>query len=291
MRPLTLALLTVLTLFAFAGNSLLGRMALAPGWSPSAAEAMDGRERPESGIDPASYTLIRLASGAAMLAWLSRRHRPRGGDWASALALFAYAAGFSFAYISLDTGIGALLLFAAVQITMIGAGLRAGERLHTRAVFGMGIAALGLVLLLRPGEHAPTGLGSALMLAAGVAWGVYSLRGRGSDNALAATAGNFLRAAGMAALLALAYATHLRPHGIGVLWAIISGAITSGLGYALWYRVLPQLSAVRAATVQLAVPVLAAALGVVVLSEPLTSRLLIAGALVLSGVGLSVARR
>jgi len=274
MRPFVLSALTVLTLFAFAGNSLLGRMALS-----------------DAGIDPASYTLIRLAAGALMLAWLARRQRPRGGDWTSGLALFAYAAGFSFAYVRLDTGIGALLLFAAVQITMIGAGLRAGERLHARAVFGMAIALSGLVLLLRPGPHAPAWFGSLLMLAAGVAWGVYSLRGRGSGNALAATAGNFLRATGLAALLALVYATHLRPHGIGVLWAIVSGAITSGLGYALWYRVLPFLGAVRAASVQLAVPVLAAAFGVLVLSEPVTPRLLIAGALVLGGVGLSLARR
>jgi len=269
-----LILLTVLALLAFAGNSLLGRMALGPG-----------------GIDPTSYTLIRLAAGAVTLTWLSGRQHPRGGNWASALALFVYAAGFSFAYVSLDTGIGALLLFGAVQISMILAGLRAGERLPARGMLGMVVAVLGLVLLLRPGGHAPALFGSVLMLAAGVAWGVYSLRGRGAGNPLAATAGNFLRASAFAAVLAVVFAAHLQPHGIGVLWAIVSGAITSGLGYALWYHVLPALTPVRAATVQLAVPVLAAALGVLVLAEPLSARLLIAGALVLGGVGLTLQRR
>lgn len=267
-------LLTCLTLLAFAGNSLFGRMALAPG-----------------GIDPASYTLIRLVAGALVLNALVRGRHGTAGNWRSALALFVYAAGFSFAYVGLDTGIGALILFGAVQITMIASGLRAGERLHGRVLIGMLIAIVGLMILLRPGAQAPALFASALMLSAGVAWGVYSLRGRGLGNPLAATAGNFLRASVLAAGLALIFLRQLNPHGIGVLWAVLSGAVTSGLGYALWYHVLPSLSSVRAATVQLAVPVLASALGVIVLAEPVSARLLIAGTLVLGGVGLTLLRR
>lgn len=267
-------LLTCLTLLAFAGNSLFGRMALR-----------------EEGIDPASYTLIRLLAGALVLNALVRGRHRRAGNWGSALALFVYAAGFSFAYVGLDTGIGALILFGAVQITMIASGLRAGERLHARALIGMAIAIAGLVILLRPGTQAPALLASALMLSAGVAWGVYSLRGRGLGNPLAATAGNFLRATACAALLALAFLKQLHPHGIGVLWAVLSGAVTSGLGYALWYHILPTLTSVRAATVQLTVPVIATALGVIVLAEPVSARLLVAGTMVVGGVGLTLLRR
>lgn len=274
-----LPLLTALTLVAFAGNSVLGRLALAT-----------------TSIGPAAYTLLRLASGALMLAALVHwRRRYAGGvrqagDWYGATALFVYAAAFSFSYVSVATGLGALLLFGAVQITMIVAGIIAGERLRTLHWLGLLLALVGLVLLTRPGLDAPPLLGSALMLAAGVAWGVYSLHGRRSRDPLAATAGNFVRAGVLAAALAVVVwpITPLPADGVG--YALLSGTITSGLGYALWYRVLPALSALRAASLQLTVPVLAALAGAVLVAEPITLRLVMAGALVLGGIALTLRR-
>lgn len=274
-----LPLLTALTLVAFAGNSVLGRLALAT-----------------TTIEPAAYTLLRLASGALMLAALVHwRHRyaagvRRAGDWYGAAALFVYAAAFSFSYVSVATGLGALLLFGAVQITMIVAGMIAGERPRPLHWLGLIVAFVGLVLLTRPGRDAPPLLGSALMLAAGIAWGVYSLHGRRSRDPLAATAGNFVRASVLAVALAVLVwpITPLPAAGVG--YALLSGMVTSGLGYALWYRVLPALSAVRAASLQLTVPVLATLAGAVLVAEPITLRVVVSGLLVLGGIALTLRR-
>lgn len=262
---------------AFAGNSLLCRQALA-----------------HTRIDPATFTLVRLASGAALLAGLAAA-RPRGaggaGSWASAFALFAYAAAFSFAYATLPASAGALLLFAAVQVTMIGRGLRAGEPLAPAQAAGVLLALGGLVVLLRPGLAAPPAGGALLMLAAGVAWGVYSLRGRGTGDPVRTTAGNFARAVPFALATSLAFAPHATWDARGVLLAAASGALASGAGYAIWYAALPGLGAAAAASVQLVVPVLAALGGVVLLGERATPRLAVASAAVLGGIALVIATR
>lgn len=266
--------LTSLAMLAFAGNSLLCRVALR-----------------HSGIDAASFTSIRLVAGAAVL-WLVVRMRsgalPGTGNWWSALALFAYAAGFSFAYVSLPAASGALLLFGAVQATMIGYGIRAGERLQRIQLAGLVLALTGLVGLLLPGLSAPPLLGSLLMLGAGVAWGVYSLRGKGAGDPTRVTAGNFLRAAAIAALLSLALHDGAAVDAAGLLYAVLSGALASGIGYSVWYAVLPALKATHAATVQLSVPVLAAVGGVAFLAEPLTPRLAFASVAILGGIALVI---
>lgn len=278
MRRTSIAGLTALALLAFAGNSLLCRAALR-----------------DTAIDPASFTLLRIVSGALVLALLIGLRRPaqlRVGSWASAAALFAYAIAFSYAYIGLSAGTGALILFGAVQASMLGWALLRGERFGALQMLGFALAIAGLVALLLPGLSAPP-LGSALlMLLAGVAWGVYSLRGRGAGDPTAATAGNFLRAVPMAGA-ALALALLLAPDAVqidlpGSLYAVASGALTSGLGYAIWYRALPQLRASAAATVQLSVPVITAVAGVILLSEPVSLRLVLASAAVLGGVALVV---
>jgi drug/metabolite transporter (DMT)-like permease len=270
-----IALLTLLAMVAFAGNSLLCRGALR-----------------HTGIAPAPFTVLRLASGAGML-WLltyrSRRTATTGaGDWISALALAVYAAGFSFAYVGLTAATGALLLFGAVQATMIGGGVRAGERLHLRQTAGLAIALGGLTVLLLPGLSAPPLGRAALMIAAGCAWGIYSLRGKGSGQPAAVTAGNFLRAVPLAVPLALVPQQGSRLDGLGAAYAIASGAVASGIGYVLWYAVLPWLSATTAATVQLSVPVIAALGGIVLLGEPPTVRFVAAAAAVLGGIALVV---
>ncbi|MBS1201448.1 MAG: family transporter [Proteobacteria bacterium] len=281
MSPIRTALLTALALAAFAGNSLLCRAAL--------------RDTP---IDAASFTAIRIASGALVL-WLLVRFRSarpsRAGSWPSGLALFAYAAAFSFAYLSLTAATGALLLFGAVQVTMIGTGVARGERLLGRQWVGLLLASAGLVGLLMPGLTAPPLRGALLMTAAGVAWGVYSLRGRTADagggDPLAVTAGNFARAVPMALALLLAALPWNPGSGIdmaGTGYALASGAVTSGLGYAVWYTALRGLKAASAATVQLSVPVLTALAGVVLLAEPLTLRLVLASAAVLGGIALVI---
>lgn len=267
--------LTTLTMLAFSGNSLLCRMAL---------------ER--TSIDPASFTTIRVASGAAIL-WilvqLRRGHRTgTHGNWLSALALFAYAAGFSFAYVSLTAATGALMLFVAVQATMIGHGIWMGERLRHSQNAGLVLALGGLVALLLPGISAPPLGGALLMLGAGVAWGVYSLRGKGSGDALAATAGNFVRAVPVAAALSLLAFPALTFDSSGSWYAVASGAIASGMGYAIWYTVLPSLKSAEAATVQLSVPVLAAVGGIVLLGEPVTLRLAVASIAILGGIALVI---
>lgn len=272
------AALTTLALLAFAGNSILCRMALG-----------------SQAIPPAGFTAVRLGAGAAAL-WLLVALRTGGvpkhaGQWTSAAALFAYAAAFSFAYVSLGTGTGALILFGAVQLTMILAGLRAGERPVAAEWIGLGLAVSGLVVLVFPGLTAPAPAGAALMAAAGIAWGVYSLRGRGSAEALRNTAGNFLLTVPMAALL-LAVAGGTGGWTVrGALLAATSGALASGVGYAIWYTALPSLTATRAALVQLLVPVIAAAGGVALLGEAVPLRLPVAAALVLGGVALAVTSR
>lgn len=276
MKPARLFILTLVAMVAFAGNSLLCRLALK-----------------QTGIDAASFTFIRIFSGALAL-WLIvkvRKGTRRGdGNWPSALALFAYAAAFSFAYITLSAATGALLLFGAVQATMILWGLRRGERLHVRQLAGLALALGGLVVLLFPGLSAPPLAGSILMLGAGVAWGIYSLRGRTAGDPVSATAGNFLRAVPFAAILSISLLPLVRLDLAGLGYAVLSGAIASGVGYVIWYTALPGLKAASAATVQLSVPVLAAAGGILLLGEPLTLRFLFASISVLGGIALVVVR-
>ena len=210
------------------------------------------------------------------------------GNWTSALALFVYAAGFSFAYTSLSAGTGALLLFGAVQATMILWGLHKGERLNTIQIVGFVVAAAGLVALLLPGLSAPPLIGSILMLGAGVAWGIYSLRGKGEQNPVSATMGNFVRAVPFAAAVSIIFFIRAHLDLAGVSYAMISGAIASGLGYVIWYSALPDLKAAIAATVQLSVPVLAATGGILLLEEPITLRYVLASVAVLGGILLVV---
>ena len=261
-------------MIAFASNSLLCRAALK-----------------ETSIDAASFTFIRIFSGAAAL-WLimtmRRSTSHNAGNWISAFALFAYAAAFSFAYKTLSAGTGALLLFGAVQATMILWGFRKGERLRIIQILGLLVALTGLVMLVFPGLSAPPLIGSLLMLGAGVAWGVYSLRGKTADDAIAATAGNFLRAVPFAVLVSIVMIRQARIDSLGLLYALISGAITSGVGYVIWYAALTDLKAASAATVQLSVPVLAATGGILLLGEPITLRYVIASIAVLGGIFLVV---
>jgi drug/metabolite transporter (DMT)-like permease len=285
-------LLTLFAMLAFAGNSLLCRLALK-----------------QTTIDPASFTAIRLLAGAVVL-WLIVRLRGGqqrvGGNWLSALALFAYAAAFSFAYVSLPTGVGALLLFGAVQASMILYGLSTGERLRGQQIAGLGLALLGVLGLILPGllaSQAAAGNGSLgdslLMLLAGVAWGVYSLRGRGTVDPAATTAGNFLRSVPLAAALLLGYlllavsgglpgTTGLSIDRPGLAYALASGALASGVGYSVWYAALRGLKATQAASVQLSVPAIAALGGIVFLGEPLTLRLLLASLAILGGIALVI---
>ncbi len=287
--PLRTAFATTAALTAFAANSLLCRLALRP--HPSQAEA-------PAGIDAVSFTALRLISGAIMLAivlLVARRHdRSLGfaGNWLSALALFTYAIAFSFAYISLTAGLGALLLFGAVQATMLAWGMLRGERMHVREMVGFLLAIAGLIWLVAPGlQTSPPLVGSGLMLTAGMAWGVYSLRGRGSGNPIATTAGNFAFTVPMAVLAALVSFPYLQLDLRGALLAITSGALTSGLGYVIWYHALKGLTATRAAIVQLSVPILAAALAMPLLSEQPSLRLAVAAVLILGGIALAVVRK
>ncbi|GGB90968.1 membrane protein [Marinobacterium zhoushanense] len=274
-----LALLTVVAMIAFASNSLLCRVALR-----------------ETDIDAASFTTVRLLSGALML-WMMLvirgQQRNHSGSWPSALALFAYAALFSFAYIDLAAGTGALILFGSVQATMIGYGLYTGERFTGLKWLGLFLALAGLVGLVLPGLTAPPLAASLLMAAAGFAWGVYSLRGKGAGDPSLATAGNFIRSIPFALmLLALGWAAGMLNADLpGTLWAVASGALASALGYWIWYTALPHLSATNAATVQLSAPVIAAIAGVLLLDEVLSLRLLLASAAILGGIALVIQQR
>jgi len=265
-------LFTALAMIAFAGNSLLCRMALM-----------------HTSIDAASFTSIRILSGALVL-WLivTARGEKIGteGSWYSALALFSYAAGFSFAYVSLTAATGALLLFGAVQATMVSFGLWKGERLHRRQLAGLLLASGGLFGLLLPGLSAPPLLPAMLMLCAGIAWGIYSLRAKGAANPIRTTAGNFMRAVPFAAGLSVVMFFRLSLDGSGVLYAIASGGLASGVGYAIWYTALRGLNSTSAATVQLSVPVIAALGGVAFLGEAITLRLLLTSTAILGGIAL-----
>jgi len=276
MSRLRIATATTLALLAFAGNSLLCRLALKL-----------------TAIDAASFTCLRLASGAAML-WIIVTIRQRAfsaqGNWLSAAALFVYAAGFSFAYTMLNTATGALLLFGAVQATMIGYGVWTGERLRPAQAAGLALALGGLVALLLPNLQAPPWRASLLMLAAGVAWACYSLRGRGSGDATRVSAGNFLRAVPMALALGLSMRQGLTYDGAGIAYAMLSGAVTSGIGYAIWYTALPGLKATTAASLQLSVPVLAALGGVLFLREVLTLQFIASSLAILGGIALVIWR-
>jgi len=271
--------LTAVAMLAFAANSLLCRLALQ-----------------RQGIDPASFGSIRLVSGAITLALVLRfRAQPSSSsgraDWLAAAMLFAYVAFFSFAYLSLSAGTGALILFGAVQLTMLGAGLGSGERFGPVAWIGFVLAAGGLVYLVLPGVAAPPLLGAVLMAVAGVAWGVYSLRGRGVPDPLAATGRNFVRAVPLALVLSLVFVMRAHADATGVALAMASGALTSGLGYVVWYAALARLSAMQAATVQLSVPLLAAFGGVLLLSEAITPRLAAASVAILGGIAIVLSQK
>jgi drug/metabolite transporter (DMT)-like permease len=270
-------LLTLLAMIAFAANSILCRLALKG-----------------ASIDPATFTTIRLATGAVALYLLVRirGNRVRAkGDWASAVALFAYAGAFSFAYVSLPAGTGALLLFGAVQATMVIAGLRSGETLSIVQSAGLLLAIAGLIGLVLPGIMAPPLSGSILMVCAGIAWGVYSLRGRGVGDPVSATAGNFIRATPLALLTSAAALPWAHYDARGAALAVISGVFASGLGYILWYAALPGLTATRAAAVQLSVPVIAALGGIVFLDETISVRLAVASLATLGGIALVIGAR
>ncbi len=276
MSNLRIATLTAATLACFAANSLLCRAALAPRL-----------------VDPATFTTIRSASGAAMLAvllGLRSRVRPGGGTWGSAVALALYAAAFSLAYVRIGAGVGALLLFAAVQVTMVGWTAARGVRPRPIQVVGVAVALGGLAWLAAPGASAPDPLGAALMLAAGVAWGVYSLRGRAAKDPLRVTAHNFLLALPLAVALGVALLGRASVAPAGAALAVASGALASGVGYVLWYAVVPALGATRAAAVQLAVPVLAGIGATAFLGERLTVRIAVAAAAILAGIALTLRR-
>ncbi|MDS1138892.1 DMT family transporter [Pusillimonas sp. SM2304] len=264
-------LLSATAMLAFAANSVLCRLALDHG-----------------AIDPASFGSIRLLSGALILNLLIRlQPAPRaaaGTDWPAALMLFAYVACFSFAYLALSTGTGALILFGAVQLTMIACGLWSGERFGAAGWLGLALALGGLVYLLSPGVTAPPLLDAGMMAIAGIAWGAYSLRGRHAANPLAATARNFALATPFALALSVALAASAQVTATGIGLALASGALTSGLGYVIWYAALPKLSAMRAATMQLSVPLIATIGGVLFVAESVTPRLAIASAAILGGI-------
>lgn len=275
----TVGMATLIAMLAFAGNSLLCRLALR-----------------DTTIDAGSFTAVRILAGALTLYLIVRLKYPPdpvtgAGNWTSALALFAYAAAFSFAYIELATGTGALLLFGAVQATMIGVGLWRGERFSTLQILGLVVACAGLIGLLFPGLSAPPPGSAALMLLSGVAWGVYSLRGKGAGDPTRVTAGNFLRATVPAIGLGLIGLSNASWDTAGLVYSLASGALTSGMGYAIWYVAIRALRATTAATVQLSVPVIAAIGGTLLLGESVTTRLVLASAAILGGIALVILRK
>jgi len=270
------AIFSIGALIAFASNSIICRLALR-----------------EEIIDASSFSVIRLISGAAAL-WLIlvvsgyRKNPEYSGSWTSALMLFLYAFAFSFAYIDLDAGIGALILFGVVQLTMLLTGLAKGERPRPVQYIGLILAMSGLVYLVSPGIESPSLFSSGLMAIAGIGWGVYSLRGRGNKHPAAVTTDNFIRTVPFAIMAGLVFLPQLHITTAGFIWAVISGAVTSGIGYIIWYSALRGLTRTRASIIQLSVPVIAAFGGVILLSESITLRLTLAGVLTLGGVALSI---
>jgi drug/metabolite transporter (DMT)-like permease len=265
-------ILTGLALIAFAANSVLCRLALG-----------------ERTIDASSFTVIRLLSGAmVLLAIISIKSNKTDsftkGSWSAGLLLFLYAITFSFAYITLDTGTGALILFGSVQITMILLSLISGDRLHITEWAGVTIAFIGFVYLILPGVTTPSAIGFLLMIVAGIAWGIYTLKGRSSDDPLMDTAYNFLRTLPLVIILAIITVKNAHYSYQGVLLAVLSGGITSGIGYAIWYIALGGLSATQAAVVQLLVPVIAAFGGIIFVSEAVTIRLTVSATMILGGI-------
>jgi drug/metabolite transporter (DMT)-like permease len=265
-------LLTALALLAFAGNSVLCRLALYDGV-----------------IDAASFTSIRLLSGIVFLLFLVAMRSKgkinlKSGSWLSALFLFLYAIAFSYSYISVDTGTGALILFASVQCTMIVYGLLKGQRLLCLEWVGLSAALLGLFVLLMPGASAPSLMGFALMSISGIAWGGYTLAGKGSKTPLLDTTNNFLRTLPFIVLLTILTLQQVQISTQGMMLAIVSGAVTSGLGYAIWYSALARLTVTQAATIQLTVPIIATFGGVLFSNEMITIKLIISSILVLGGV-------
>lgn len=271
-------MLTAVAMLAFAANSLLCRLALAPGL-----------------IDAASFTTVRVASGAATLVLIvlarRRHHSWRSVDWRAAATLVTYMVCFSFAYLSLSAGTGALVLFGAVQLTMFTVALRQGEHFSLLSWGGLLLAAGGLVYLVLPGVTAPDPLGALLMALAGIGWGFYSLLGRGASDPLAATATNFLYAVPAVLVVSVIFFADLDAAPAGLALAVASGAVASGCGYVIWYAALPGLTATRAATVQLSVPVIAALGGVLLISEQVTLRLVLASAATLGGVAIVLMQR
>jgi len=278
--PLRLFTLTLLAMIAFAGNSVLCRIALE-----------------QTQIDAASFTSVRLISGALIL-WLLVKIRHANsegrGSWLSAFALFIYAAGFSFAYVSLSAATGALLLFGSVQASMIGYGIAKGEQISLLQKVGLGLALVGLAVLFLPGASAPPMFGALLMISAGIAWAIYSLRGKNElGDPTCITAGNFIRTIPMTLIMGIVLAgtyslEKFSADFLGVAYAIASGSLASGLGYALWYAVLPQLKAITAASVQLSVPVITAMGGAFILYEPITLRVALASAAILGGIAVVI---
>lgn len=268
-------LYTTFALVAFAFNSILCRLAL----------------RADE-IDAASFTSVRLISGAVTLVpisyFFSKTKKPASGSWSSAFFLFAYAVCFSFAYISLTAGTGALILFGSVQVTMIAVAWTRGEKPGMLEWLGLVTALGGLVYLVFPGLAAPPLVSSVLMAAAGISWGAYTLRGRGSSDPLAQTTGNFVRSVPMAIIVSVIFIPRFELSSRGTVLAVLSGAIASGIGYTVWYAALRHHTATRAAVLQLAVPVLTAVIGILFLAEAPTVRLVIAGALILGGIGLTI---
>jgi len=261
-------------LICFAGNSLLCRLALRSG-----------------SIDPVAFTLIRLVSGAMILClivWLKRDRSRISGSWRSGVFLFIYAAAFSWAYVNLTSATGALILFGCVQGAMVISGFVNGEKLTLRQIIGCLIAILGLIILLLPGLSTPAPVSAFLMAMAGIAWGLYSLMGRAQTKPIESTTGNFLRALPFAAVFAAVGLHQLQVSSYGIILALLSGAVTSGLGYAIWYSVLPSLSATKAAIVQLSVPVLAAIGGAIFLGEAITLQMTLSSLMTLFGIALVI---
>jgi drug/metabolite transporter (DMT)-like permease len=266
--------LTSVAMIAFAANSVLARLALLP-----------------EGADPLAYTGIRLASGAVALAIilaLFRRGMTISGSWAASGALFGYALAFSLAYVMLGAGTGALILFASVQIGVIGWAIVKGDRPTALQWLGIGVAFAGLAYLVWPGLVAPSPIGALLMFGAGLCWAAYTLIGRGSSSPLADTTGNFIRCLPLAIALIV---VGIWWHGLdwrSAVYASVSGVVASGIGYAIWYAVLPALNRTRAAIVQLTVPAIAGLGGVILIHETLSVRLVVASLAILGGVALAL---